>query len=500
MLIRNIKPDDADLISPNQIELIRVECMVHSHRGYGVSKRTLAYLNNTHCEDCSDESRVKVIWTCMNQENCEADTEYFRVHSATKPNIPTGIFRQFLNIKTFDMTYHNLTTVDANDFENAYNLHTLNLTGNNLSYFPFDILGTYTNIQEIDLSFNQFEDIHFEFFNVEMSLKRLYLDSNNLKSLPTGLTAMENLLLLSVTNNHIREVEFSSNAPAQLEYLYLDNNDLDIVDTTEISNLLELTVSNNPLTRGMTSVARKTVGSNTEQTTCELTSNMIEMTITNSKIIKIVVPLVSPSVKLLNLSTNALTSISEVAQLTSLTELDVSYNAITEINGGLFEQNDVLVKLILRGNLLKIFDFSCISNSKVQYLDISYNNIDELQVQMDNEIQSLEEIHLEGNNLTSFDTNLKISMPNLQSIAINDNDFECTQLRSDLLMLRIDKVRAVAGITESPMRTNHSSNVNGIGCYKPSDKIEERVTALEEKLDLLMKAVFSSQPTQSPTN
>lgn len=218
---------------------------------------------------------------------------------------------------------------------------------------------------------------------------------------------------------------------------------------------------------------------------------------TNNSIEEIIVsePNGSNCLQYLNLSSNSLTSISSFVLFGKLIELDISYNLLHQINAGVFEMNPNLEKINLRGNLLKIFDFNALPN--VNYLDLSYNNLE--VIKMYGDLLALYELHVEGNNLTSINTNMKYTAPNLERLGINDNVFECDQLKNDLMFLRIDNIKVIEHTSsDMVMRTNYSSNVNGISCYKQNGDLVERVEKLEQQVNKLLTNLFSPVTTDLP--
>ncbi|XP_074140677.1 extracellular matrix protein 2 isoform X2 [Sminthopsis crassicaudata] len=134
------------------------------------------------------------------------------------------------NLESIDLSYNKLYHVPS--YLPKSLLH-LVLVGNRIERIPGYVFGHMKpGLEYLYLSFNQLNDggIHpVSFYGAYHSLREIFLDYNELKSIPCGISRMTSLRLLRLNNNKIRRLRQericgSENRDSRLEHLHLENN------------------------------------------------------------------------------------------------------------------------------------------------------------------------------------------------------------------------------------------------------------------------------------
>ncbi|XP_072455306.1 extracellular matrix protein 2 isoform X2 [Notamacropus eugenii] len=134
------------------------------------------------------------------------------------------------NLESIDLSYNKLYHVPS--YLPKSLLH-LVLVGNQIERIPGYVFGHMKpGLEYLYLSFNQLNDggIHpVSFHGAYHSLREIFLDYNELKSIPCGISRMTSLRLLRLNNNKIRRLRQericgAENRDSPLEHLHLENN------------------------------------------------------------------------------------------------------------------------------------------------------------------------------------------------------------------------------------------------------------------------------------
>ncbi|XP_027691690.1 extracellular matrix protein 2 isoform X2 [Vombatus ursinus] len=134
------------------------------------------------------------------------------------------------NLESIDLSYNKLYHVPS--YLPKSLLH-LVLVGNQIERVPGYVFGHMKpGLEYLYLSFNQLNDdgIHpVSFYGAYHSLREIFLDYNELKSIPCGISRMTSLRLLRLNNNKIRRLRQqricgTENRDSPLEHLHLENN------------------------------------------------------------------------------------------------------------------------------------------------------------------------------------------------------------------------------------------------------------------------------------
>ncbi|MBL4593383.1 MAG: DUF4173 domain-containing protein [Flavobacteriales bacterium] len=288
----------------------------------------------------------------------------------------------------FNLEGHYITSLEP--IYGLTNIKELNISSNNFSY-PDKLveINELTHLEKLYLNDNYIYDL--DTLTKNTNLTHLYLSTNELKKL-SFLKNFKNLDLLDLNNNKLKSLS-SLPALTKLESLYLNGNQLnDIMRLSKLPNLEKLSLNNISLRTGKFPLLKRVsnLSLSNSQHIVKYSSNQIESL---------------PSLKILDLSHNQLTSLSELINtenqskfplLTSLsignnklrslhninkfkqlTFLDLSNNEIYNAYG--LEENIYLKELYLANN--KIQGVSFLENmQQLKRLDLSSNYIKNVNV------------------------------------------------------------------------------------------------------------------------
>lgn len=151
-----------------------------------------------------------------------------------------------------------------------------------------------------------------------------------------------------------------------------------------------------------------------------------------------------PNLHTFNLSTNELTSLKDLSDLTRefkrLTVLDVSNNKLGSVKmsqGCVWQPN--FTRFIAHHNSFDSEALNCLPTT-VQYLDLSYCDLDQLNMRYFEKAATLKELLLTGNKIKFIPSDWK--SPSLQSLALDGNSFGLISTESFYGMPRLSRLTA----------------------------------------------------------
>lgn len=288
---------------------------------------------------------------------------------------------------------------------------------------------TFKWLRVLDLSNLKVESLQKNMFVDAKNLQHLIAPQNHLTEIPALLFIYaKKIIEVNFSNNSISHVNSLAFVGAEnLEILDLSLNKIDHLDATTLNlpKLLTLDLSHNDLTI-------------TEDHTFDNMTNL----------------------RHLNLSFNPIGNlkIETFAHLTNLMELNLKRTNITAIELGTFSHQHRLTLLDLSENNLKELDFS-------HFMPI---------------LPDLHLLYLNGNQLTHLNGFTNDLLPNLLSLDIKNNKFNCTYLLNFMKTVNWQKLRL-------PLDTNAinplQSSIRGINCEIVTEiaiKEEEEIKATAE--------------------
>lgn len=123
----------------------------------------------------------------------------------TVPFLPVGIFQDFYNVKTVNLTASGLQEVFQNSFKGGSNIQTINLSYNLLTSIPTQAFADCVNLVTLNLNYNRIATVSNDAFPTQPSLA-LLLSYNNLTILEFPQTT-SNIKSISVAFNQIAAIE-----------------------------------------------------------------------------------------------------------------------------------------------------------------------------------------------------------------------------------------------------------------------------------------------------
>ena len=307
--------------------------------------------------------------------------------------IADNVFGTLVNLKQLDLTNNNIDVVTKNTFSGlrgashlllgnnrlqsvhseslnhlSDTLLVLDLSANSLAESP-SALSSLRKLQTLDLSNNQISSIVDASFLKMNSLWRLQLNGNALKNVTVGLFKnMKSLQILDLSYNTIQYIEKGSlDSNQKLQAVRLDNNRLTRMDGLfqNLQNLIWLNVSDNSI--GEFDYA--------------------------------FLPL---NLKWLDMSHNRIVELGNYFDFTgdlSLTELDVSFNSLTQL--GPHNLPDSIETLLVNDNkIVQIVPYTFFKKTNLVKVDLTVNSlktIDKNALRLSSEIQQLPDFYLTGN-------------------------------------------------------------------------------------------------------
>lgn len=439
--------------------------------------------------------------------NCDVYPYYRdRIHvvkftESKMPFIPHGIFRYLTGIREFDISFTGIETIHR-DFEGAQNLMFLTMTNNQLTELSASLFTDAPNISVIDFSHNKIERINpFTFVDV-VFLSRLHFSYNRLKKLDTQVfEKLYALDYIALDHNELENIDaemFAQNS--LLQNILLNNNRIVTLDCQVFAHteyLTTLDLSRNHLLQFNTSCIR---GQLSSQLALTINDNRLEHLIlrnvgsleaSNNNISMLNIEDELCHMEKLIVANNSLDNITSLFdRLGSIKHLDISLNHIGRLNISTFAKLKKLNKLYLKRTQLQHINYGTFANQKeLTVLDISYNDLNHIDFDVFFPyLKGLEELYIDGNNLTETGGLSWTAMqlfPNLTSLGLSNNRFNCSYLAKLITWLNLDKVELTVDPVESITNATH---VYGIACtngqsYKINESLNVNVRTVSDHYD-----------------
>ncbi|XP_029309264.1 carboxypeptidase N subunit 2 [Cottoperca gobio] len=294
-----------------------------------------------------------------------------------------------------------LRSIHSQAFENLTELQELEISGN--PWLEHLYLGTFSkqgNLTKLLLNFNMFKTVLPGMFDSLKELETLQMKGNLISDLPAFLLLnLHNLRVLDLSQNKLEDVKRETfSGPAGLEILKMNNNLISNLTSDtfhNISQLIELHLEGNKIS--------------------ELVEHIF-CVLTNLKVLNLRGNLLTTfsdevfgfdvsNLKELNLKGNRLTELSSLSSLTSLTDIILSSNQLSDLPEGIFRNVTAL-----------------------ENVDLSENQLTVLPEKIFNDLSSIKAIHLNKNNLSKVDAKLFEDQPLIQQLYLSDNQLETLPL------------------------------------------------------------------------
>lgn len=388
-----------------------------------------------------------------------------------------NLFTTFLYIRQLIANNTNIVDFDRDSLENARDLDLLDLSHNSLTYLPAMAFSKAPQLNVVILSHNYLSVLEASTFHGIFEVRRLYLDNNLIDYINIDASRiLKKLSVLSLNDNLLEHFDIAHNG--QVKQLYLQNNNLTSIYNKEDQPLDEFRIDGNNLTETNVLYASYLNITNTGVDQC-IVSKITKILYAEYNKINIIIPFNNEHTNNFDLieiylAHNSLNSTPNLTHFINLELVDISYNLLQRIDANTFTYLSNLKTLNISHNHLKYVDLSFLPNTNnLQFLNIAYNQLNSFRLEFFT--SSLKLIHVEGNSLTTVDTNVKQLAPALSGIGVDDNNIECQQLTSIMLLFYFDNVTLIPKeiFPDNNNDKNQTNVLSGKGFVKGIKCIEE---------------------------
>nr|XP_046265965.1 transforming growth factor beta activator LRRC32 isoform X2 [Scatophagus argus] len=332
------------------------------------------------------------------------------------------------NLTVLNLSKNSMELFQSTKSQHFFKLECLDLSENKMTHFPFlphknvlkyldvsrnqiqhvGVQRGHENIDHVrylDMSYNQLQSLPELFFNCMDSLEVLNVSNNCISSFSiTNEVLLQTVKIINLSYNSLQSLTFGENTLQSLEELYLQGNDLAVLDHQIFQrlpsiNLLQLQQNNLII--------------------CELDKNHQDP--------QDCVSFASmANLQFLNLSENSLRTLPANAFAnTALKSLDLSLNpGLVLDKHSLSGLEHSLIHLFLRENNISNLNADLSSLRSLKHIDLSTNQLTTLP--MWNRDSSIESLNLQNNNLVTLDYSTMLALErSLKTLYMGSNPLSC---------------------------------------------------------------------------
>jgi Leucine-rich repeat (LRR) protein len=400
-------------------------------------------------------------------------------------NITKFTFSGFSNLENLDLSSNNISWIDCEAFEFTPHMAVVRLRSNRLTEICPHTFSPLEYLWYLDLSNNMISSIQPETLHQNSVLEWLSLATNRLTEIhPETLRVLRHLRHLDFSNNMISSIQPETlHQNSSLEWLSLANNRLNVIDPDTLRllrHLRHMDLSNNML-------------SSTEPETFHNNSVLEWLSLANNRLSEIHLEI--------------------FRKQRTLSYLDLSGNRITKIEGAMFHRTRNLEILLLSSN--NIFEYSASASNKENelfYIDLSRNTIERLGslTFSRNCLQSLHSRNFSileekrnsssnGNNTSEINVEAFVGLENLKYLDLSSNNVSKISLsvfhnilpQNEIVTSEDTCVSLIKGMNLSN-NAKHSSNLGKDYPFNLTSIILCNVEILELKENCL--SIFDDNP------
>ncbi|CAB4055363.1 unnamed protein product [Lepeophtheirus salmonis] len=380
----------------------------------------------------------------IKEANFEAlsSLEYLDLSRNNIHEIIPGTFLGIGNLKGLDLSVNSLRKVEDDAFEGLTSLEYLDLSDNKISQLPSNALERLPNLKRFKAHHNTIDSISSEDFIPIQDLEELNLSYNMISQIsPNTFASLSSLKILNLEYNFIKSLEGTAFQGLEdlLEYLNLAHNGIEILGPLNFSALKYINLGSNYLEdiegrfknlRDLNVlILRYNKITNLNAKTLEGIDNLIKLDISGNELSDLEPGvLINPLLNEINLSSNALSEINTgtFKELPILEMLDISSNKISMIKKGAFDSIPRLKTIDLSHNQLSSYKddyfFNMYPNdTDLHTLDISHNELTYLYPESFRFHQLLERVDFSNNLFSFFPTQFMKDLPNLKTLNLRHN-------------------------------------------------------------------------------
>uniref|UniRef100_A0A182VQB0 Leucine rich immune protein (Coil-less) n=1 Tax=Anopheles minimus TaxID=112268 RepID=A0A182VQB0_9DIPT len=274
-------------------------------------------------------------------------------------NIKPGAFEMLKHLIKLDIRNNDVRTLEDYTFRGLDELQILELTSNNLTSIAPDAFDGLKSLVRVALSGNHIAQLPAKIFSSSPMLRTILLTNNLLTELPVGFfDNIEELLRLDVSNNQLKTFNFPNLNVSQLllrnnsltslytndhmKFVQANHNGIEMVMGTGL-NIIDMVLSDNAIS-DVRPIRRM--------------SNLIRLSLSNNPLLPNSVFASLPKLQELLLSNTSI-QIGEntFVNLSALTLLDLSFNNLTQLDFSMFSSMAELESLIVAYNRIEHINF-----------------------------------------------------------------------------------------------------------------------------------------------
>ncbi|CAH4029059.1 unnamed protein product [Pieris brassicae] len=277
----------------------------------------------------------------------------------------------FSHLNEMDLSYNLIQDIEINDAEYVFsNLFRLNMSHNSIAQLQDTIFSDFGHLRYLDLSYNNLDALNTVTFEGLKNLLDLNLEHNNIKEIGLSLFRCSQLQYLYLNNNEIKTLLHKDfNKLLQLKKVYLSHNAITFIENTTFDNMGHLSTID--LNHNELKTLERNLFKDTALTEIDLSANNLQSLPKN--IFK------DKNITYFDLRKNNLEN--ELSKgifegLSGILDLDLSYQSIASLQDYAFYGLKKLEILTLNNNVLRsISEKSFYSLDTLQRLDLSNNQI-----------------------------------------------------------------------------------------------------------------------------
>uniref|UniRef100_A0A3P9KHR6 Leucine rich repeat containing 32 n=2 Tax=Oryzias latipes TaxID=8090 RepID=A0A3P9KHR6_ORYLA len=299
---------------------------------------------------------------------------------------------------------------------------------------------SFEKLRYLDMSYNNLKDIPERFFRCMTSLEILNMSHNCISSFSiTNESVLQKAKVINLSYNSLQSLHFKKNTLHYLRKLYLQGNDLKMLDQQifqSLPNIRHLQLQENNL---------RICSSDEDQQDppgCVFFHSI-------------------HSLRFLNISENNLRTLpSKAFENTPLRFLDLSLNPGLDMQkGSLYGLEDSLAYLLLKESNLSSLNTELSSLRSLRHVDLSTNQLDSLPLL--NKESSIESLNLQNNNLVTLDQNTIVDLErSLKTLYMGSNPLSCCENLGFLHIVRHSTVTVPDLEMVTCSHQDHSEPVN----------------------------------------
>ncbi|XP_024124727.1 carboxypeptidase N subunit 2 [Oryzias melastigma] len=354
--------------------------------------------------------------------NVSAQAKEVIVMTSAVSYLFTNTFQDSPHLTKLVFLNNELLSVHCRAFETLTELQELEISGNPL--LEYLLPGTFSKQEKLlhlQLNFNRFTTVPPGMFDSLKQLETLQMKSNIISSLsPFLFLNLKNLQVLDVSHNNLSKVTKDTFAGLlNLQILKLNSNFLSSLTADvfhNFSQLTELHLEGNKITE----LKDGTFQVLTRLNVLNLRRNLL------SAFSDGVFGAELSSLTELNLQDNMLTEVSPLSRLSSISDLTLSHNQLTSLPDNLLRNNTALETLDLSGNQITAVPATIFNDLfSIRTLSFNKNNLSRLEASLFRDQQFIQRLDLSENQLETLPVGFFDHFFPQHTVRLHGNPWKC---------------------------------------------------------------------------